>query len=164
MPWGGYNFEDAILVSSGSWTTATPRSTSRSSRSRRATRSSEETSRATSRTWLRRLSRTSMSRGSGRAPRSRPGTSWSARSPAGETHHAREKLLRAIFGEKAGDADTSLTVPPGIEGTVVDVSVFSRRGIDKDERAKSIEREEVDRLRRISRPRSPTSRWSATRS
>jgi DNA-directed RNA polymerase subunit beta len=68
--------------------------------------------------------------------------------PKGETQLTpEEKLLRAIFGEKAGDVrDTSLTVPPGIEGTVVDVKVFSRRGIDKDERAKSIEREEVDRL------------------
>jgi len=68
--------------------------------------------------------------------------------PKGETQLTpEEKLLRAIFGEKAGDVrDTSLTVPPGIEGTVVDVKVFSRRGIDKDERAKSIEREEIDRL------------------
>ena len=68
--------------------------------------------------------------------------------PKGETQLTpEEKLLRAIFGEKAGDVrDTSLTVPPGIEGTVGDVNVFSRRGIDKDERAKSIEREEVDRL------------------
>ncbi|PYM60020.1 MAG: DNA-directed RNA polymerase subunit beta, partial [Candidatus Rokuibacteriota bacterium] len=65
--------------------------------------------------------------------------------PKGETQLTpEEKLLRAIFGEKAGDVrDTSLTVPPGIEGTVVDVKVFSRRGIDKDERAKSIEEEEV---------------------
>jgi DNA-directed RNA polymerase subunit beta len=68
--------------------------------------------------------------------------------PKGETQLTpEEKLLRAIFGEKAGDVrDTSLTVPPGIEGTVVDVKVFSRRGIDKDERAKSIEEEEVSRL------------------
>jgi DNA-directed RNA polymerase subunit beta len=68
--------------------------------------------------------------------------------PKGETQLTpEEKLLRAIFGEKAGDVrDTSLTVPPGIEGTVVDVKVFSRRGIDKDERAKSIEEEEVGRL------------------
>jgi DNA-directed RNA polymerase subunit beta len=65
--------------------------------------------------------------------------------PKGETQLTpEEKLLRAIFGEKAGDVrDTSLTVPPGIEGTVVDVKVFSRRGVDKDERAKSIEEEEV---------------------
>src|SRR5205814_2109285 len=65
--------------------------------------------------------------------------------PKGETQLTpEEKLLRAIFGEKAGDVrDTSLTVPPGIEGTVVDVKVFSRRGVDKDERAKSIEEEEI---------------------
>jgi len=68
--------------------------------------------------------------------------------PKGETQLTpEEKLLRAIFGEKAGDVrDTSLTVPPGIEGTVVDVKVFSRRGIDKDDRAKSIEEEEVAAL------------------
>src|SRR4029453_6912711 len=68
--------------------------------------------------------------------------------PKGETQLSpEEKLLRAIFGEKAGEVrDTSLTVPPGIEGTVVDVKVFSRRGIDKDERAKSIEEEEIARL------------------
>jgi DNA-directed RNA polymerase subunit beta len=65
--------------------------------------------------------------------------------PKGETQLSpEEKLLRAIFGEKAGDVrDTSLTVPPGIEGTVVDVKVFSRRGVDKDDRAKSIEDEEI---------------------
>ena len=68
--------------------------------------------------------------------------------PKGETQLTpEEKLLRAIFGEKAGDVrDTSLMVPPGIEGTVVDVKVFSRRGVDKDERAKSIEEEEIARL------------------
>ena len=58
-----------------------------------------------------------------------------------------EKLLRAIFGEKASDVrDTSLRVPPGIRGTVVEVRVFSRRGVDKDERALAIERTEVNRL------------------
>ncbi len=58
-----------------------------------------------------------------------------------------EKLLRAIFGEKASDVrDTSLRVPPGISGTVVDVRVFSRRGVDKDERALTIERQEIERL------------------
>ena len=58
-----------------------------------------------------------------------------------------EKLLRAIFGEKASDVrDTSLRVPPGIAGTVVEVRVFSRRGVDKDERALTIERQEIDRL------------------
>ncbi|MFQ5973488.1 MAG: DNA-directed RNA polymerase subunit beta, partial [Alphaproteobacteria bacterium] len=58
-----------------------------------------------------------------------------------------EKLLRAIFGEKASDVrDTSLRVPPGVMGTVVEVRVFSRRGVDKDERALSIERAEIERL------------------
>jgi DNA-directed RNA polymerase subunit beta len=58
-----------------------------------------------------------------------------------------EKLLRAIFGEKASDVrDTSLKLPPGTVGTVVDVRVFSRRGVDKDERAMAIERSEIERL------------------
>jgi len=68
--------------------------------------------------------------------------------PKGETQLTpEEKLLRAIFGEKAGDVkDTSLRVPPGVEGIVIDAKVFSRRGVDKDERTKSIEDEEIARL------------------
>ena len=58
-----------------------------------------------------------------------------------------EKLLRAIFSDKASDVkDTSLRVPPGVSGTVVDVRIFSRRGVEKDERALSIDREEIARL------------------
>ena len=58
-----------------------------------------------------------------------------------------EKLLRAIFGEKASDVrDTSLRLPPGVAGTIVEVRVFSRRGVDKDERAMAIERSEIERL------------------
>ena len=58
-----------------------------------------------------------------------------------------EKLLRAIFGEKAADVrDTSMRLPPGVAGTVVEVRVFNRHGIDKDERAIAIEREEIERL------------------
>jgi DNA-directed RNA polymerase subunit beta len=58
-----------------------------------------------------------------------------------------EKLLRAIFGEKASDVrDTSLRVPPGVQGTVVEVRVFNRHGVEKDERAQAIEREEIERL------------------
>ncbi len=58
-----------------------------------------------------------------------------------------EKLLRAIFGEKASDVrDTSLRVPPGAQGTIVEVRVFNRRGVDKDERALAIERMEIERL------------------
>ena len=76
-------------------------------------------------------------------------TSWWARSrPKGENRLTpEEKLLRAIFGEKAAEVrDTSLKLPPGVTGTVVDVRVFSRRGVDKDERAMAIERAEIERL------------------
>jgi DNA-directed RNA polymerase subunit beta len=68
--------------------------------------------------------------------------------PKGETQLTpEEKLLRAIFGEKAGDVrDASLTTPPGIEGTVVDVKIFSRKGQEKDERAKAIEAAQVEKL------------------
>ena len=68
--------------------------------------------------------------------------------PKGETQLTpEEKLLRAIFGEKAGDVrDASLTCPPGIEGTVVDVKIFSRKGQEKDERAKTIEAAQVAKL------------------
>src|SRR6202012_1529093 len=70
--------------------------------------------------------------------------------PKGETQLTpEEKLLRAIFGEKAGDVrDASLTCPPGIEGTVVDVRISSRKGQEKDERAKQIELEQVEKLER----------------
>ncbi|HVZ29983.1 MAG TPA: DNA-directed RNA polymerase subunit beta [Asticcacaulis sp.] len=58
-----------------------------------------------------------------------------------------EKLLRAIFGEKASDVrDTSLRLPPGVAGTVVEVRVFNRHGVEKDERAQAIERAEIERL------------------
>jgi DNA-directed RNA polymerase subunit beta len=68
--------------------------------------------------------------------------------PKGETQLSpEEKLLRAIFGDKAGDVkDTSLRVPPGVEGTVIDAKVFSRRGVDKDRRSVTIENEERLRL------------------
>ncbi|WP_116086926.1 DNA-directed RNA polymerase subunit beta [Tropicimonas sp. IMCC34011] len=70
--------------------------------------------------------------------------------PKGETPMTpEEKLLRAIFGEKASDVrDTSLRLPPGDFGTVVEVRVFNRHGVEKDERALQIEREEVERLAR----------------
>ena len=68
--------------------------------------------------------------------------------PKGETQLSpEEKLLRAIFGEKAEDVkDTSLKVPPGVEGVVIDVKVFSRKGADRDERSKSIEDREIAKL------------------
>jgi len=70
--------------------------------------------------------------------------------PKGETQLSpEERLLRAIFGEKAGDVrDTSLRVPPGVSGTVIGAQVFSRRGVEKDERARAIEEQEVERLRK----------------
>ena len=70
--------------------------------------------------------------------------------PKGETQLSpEEKLLRAIFGEKAGDVkDTSLRVPPGVEGVVIDAKVFSRRGVEKDERAMAIDDAEVAILER----------------
>ena len=70
--------------------------------------------------------------------------------PKGETQLTpEEKLLRAIFGEKASDVkDTSLRVPPGMDGTVIDVRVFTRDGVDKDMRAQQIEREELKQVRK----------------
>ena len=70
--------------------------------------------------------------------------------PKGETQLSpEEKLLRAIFGEKAGEVrDTSLRVPPGVEGTVINVRVFSRKGVAKDERSQNIEEEEIRRLKK----------------
>ncbi len=70
--------------------------------------------------------------------------------PKGETQLSpEERLLRAIFGEKAGDVrDTSLRVPPGVRGTVIGAQVFSRRGVEKDERAKALEEAEIERLRK----------------
>ena len=69
--------------------------------------------------------------------------------PKGETQLSpEERLLRAIFGEKAGDVrDTSLRVPPGVSGTVIGARVFSRKGIDKDDRAQTIEDAEISKLR-----------------
>src|SRR3984957_18624605 len=69
--------------------------------------------------------------------------------PKGETQLSpEEKLLRAIFGEKAGEVrDTSLRVPPGNEGTVIDARVFSRRGVSKDDRTQEIENTEAERLK-----------------
>jgi DNA-directed RNA polymerase subunit beta len=70
--------------------------------------------------------------------------------PKGETQLTpEEKLLRAIFGEKASDVkDTSLRVPPGMDGTVIDVRVFTRDGVQKDSRALSIEKAELDRVQK----------------
>ncbi len=70
--------------------------------------------------------------------------------PKGETQlSAEEKLLRAIFGEKASDVrDTSLRVPPGVEGTVIDAKIFTRKGTEKDHRSQFIEEETIEQLKK----------------
>ena len=79
--------------------------------------------------------------------------------PKGETQLSpEEKLLRAIFGDKAGDVkDTSLRVPPGVEGTVIDAKVFSRRGVEKDHRTQTIEAKRKGDWKRIRRTKSISS-------
>jgi DNA-directed RNA polymerase subunit beta len=152
MPWGGFNFEDAILVSER--LVKDDRYTSIhieefEIQARDTKLGKEEITRDipnVSDEALKDLDESGIVRIGAKV---RAGDILVGKiTPKGETQLTpEEKLLRAIFGEKAGDVrDTSLTVPPGIEGTVVDVKVFSRRGIDKDERAKSIEEEEVGRL------------------
>ncbi len=152
MPWGGYNFEDAILVSER--LVKEDRLTSIhieefEIQARDTKLGKEEVTRDipnVAEEALKDLDESGIVRIGAKV---KPGDILVGKiTPKGETQLTpEEKLLRAIFGEKAGDVrDTSLIVPPGIEGTVVDVKVFSRRGIDKDERAKSIEEEEVARL------------------
>src|SRR5256714_983569 len=152
MPWGGYNFEDAILVSEK--LVKEDRFTSIhieefEIQARDTKLGKEEVTRDipnVSEEALKDLDDSGIVRIGAKV---KPGDILVGKiTPKGETQLTpEEKLLRAIFGEKAGDVrDTSLTVPPGIEGTVVDVKVFSRRGVDKDERAKSIEEEEIGRL------------------
>src|SRR5690242_3885155 len=152
MPWGGYNFEDAILVSER--LVKDDRYTSIhieefEVQARDTKLGKEEVTRDipnVSEEALKDLDESGIVRIGAKV---KAGDILVGKiTPKGETQLTpEEKLLRAIFGEKAGDVrDTSLTVPPGIEGTVVDVKVFSRRGVDKDERAKSIEEEEIGRL------------------
>ncbi len=152
MPWGGYNFEDAILVSER--LAKDDRYTSIhieefEIQARDTKLGKEEITRDipnVSEEALKDLDESGIVRIGAKV---KAGDILVGKiTPKGETQLTpEEKLLRAIFGEKAGDVrDTSLLVPPGIEGTVVGVKVFSRRGIDKDERAKSIEEEEVAHL------------------
>jgi DNA-directed RNA polymerase subunit beta len=152
MPWGGYNFEDAILVSErllkdDRYTSIHIEEFEVQARDTKLGK--EEITRDipnVSEEALKDLDESGIVRIGAKV---KAGDILVGKiTPKGETQLTpEEKLLRAIFGEKAGDVrDTSLTVPPGIEGTVVDVKVFSRRGVDKDERAKSIEDEEVGRL------------------
>jgi DNA-directed RNA polymerase subunit beta len=154
MPWGGYNFEDAILLSSrlvkdDVFTSVHIEEFEVESRDTKLGKE-EITSDIpnVSEEALRNLDDSGIIR---IAAEVKPGEILVGKvTPKGETQLTpEEKLLRAIFGEKAGDVrDSSLVTPPGIEGTVVDVKVFSRRGTSKDERSKAIEEEEVKRLKK----------------
>ena len=154
MPWRGYNFEDAILVSErlvkeDYYTSIHIEELEIEARDTKL--GPEEITRDipnVGENMLRDLDESGIIRIGAQV---KPGTILVGKvTPKGETQlTAEEKLLRAIFGEKAGDVkDASLTAPPGIDGTVVDVQVFTRKGQDKDNRSLDIEANEEDRLRR----------------
>ena len=152
MPWRGYNFEDAILVSEklvkeDYYTSIHIEEFEIEARETKLgpediTRDIPNVGEST----LRDLDESGIIRIGAQV---RPGSILVGKvTPKGETQLTpEEKLLRAIFGEKAGDVrDASLYTPPGIEGTIVDVKIFSRKGQEKDLRAKQIEGAEIDRL------------------
>src|SRR5205085_5405003 len=152
MPWRGYNFEDAILVSERMvkddyYTSIHIEEFEIEARDTKL--GPEEITRDipnVSETYLRDVDESGVIRIGATV---KQGDIMVGKvTPKGETQLTpEEKLLRAIFGEKAGDVrDASLNCPPGIEGTVVDVKIFSRKGQEKDERAKSIEATQVQRL------------------
>jgi len=154
LPWRGYNFEDAILVSEklvkeDYYTSIHIEEFEIEARDTKL--GPEEITRDIpniSETFLRNLDESGVIRIGATV---RPGDILVGKvTPKGETTLTpEEKLLRAIFGEKAGDVrDASLYCPPGIEGTVVDVKIFCRKGAEKDERHKAIEALQVFRLER----------------
>ena len=154
MPWRGYNFEDAILVSErlvkeDYYTSIHIEELEIEARDTKL--GPEEITRDipnVGENMLRDLDESGIIRIGAQV---KPGSILVGKvTPKGETQlTAEEKLLRAIFGEKAGDVkDASLVSPPGIDGTVVDVQVFTRKGQEKDARSLAIEQEEEDRLRR----------------
>src|SRR5687768_8807349 len=154
MPWRGYNFEDAILVSErlvkeDYYTSIHIEELEIEARDTKL--GPEEITRDipnVGENMLRDLDDSGIIRIGAQV---KPGSILVGKvTPKGETQlTAEEKLLRAIFGEKAGDVkDASLTCPPGIDGTVVDVQVFTRKGQDKDERSLDIEGMEEEDLRR----------------
>src|SRR5215813_14583 len=149
MPWRGYNFEDAILVSErlvkdDYYTSIHIEEFEIEARDTKL--GPEEITRDipnVSESFLKDLDEAGIIRIGASV---KPGDILVGKvTPKGETTLTpEEKLLRAIFGEKAGDVrDASLICPPGIEGIVVDVKIFSRKGIEKDERAKLIENEQI---------------------
>src|SRR2546421_5740471 len=152
MPWRGYNFEDAILVSERMvkddyYTSIHIEEFEIEARDTKL--GPEEITRDipnVSETFLRDLDESGIIRIGASV---KPGDILVGKvTPKGETQLTpEEKLLRAIFGEKAGDVrDASLICPPGIEGIIVGVKIFSRKGIEKDDRAKAIEQEELDMM------------------
>jgi DNA-directed RNA polymerase subunit beta len=152
MPWRGYNFEDAILVSEKMvkddyYTSIHIEEFEIEARDTKL--GPEEITRDipnVGETYLRDLDESGIIRIGAYV---KPGDILVGKvTPKGETQLTpEEKLLRAIFGEKAGDVkDASLTCPPGIEGIIVGVKIFSRKGIEKDERAKAIEAEELEMM------------------
>jgi len=154
MPWGGYNFEDAILISEklvkeDMFTSIHIEEFEVEARDTKLGK--EEITRDIPNVGeeaLKNLDEGGIIRIGAEV---RPGDILVGKvTPKGETQLTpEEKLLRAIFGEKAGDVkDTSLIVPPGVEGIVVDVKIFSRKGSDKVEHAKVFESDDIGRLQR----------------
>jgi DNA-directed RNA polymerase subunit beta len=152
MPWRGYNFEDAILISEKMvredyYTSVHIEEFEIEARDTKL--GPEEITRDipnVSENALRDLDESGVIRIGANI---KPGDIIVGKvTPKGETQLTpEEKLLRAIFGEKAGDVrDASLTCPPGVEGIVVDVKIFSRKGQEKDERAKVIEQQQIEKL------------------
>jgi DNA-directed RNA polymerase subunit beta len=154
MPWGGYNFEDSILVSErlvcdGVYTSVHIEEFEILARDTKLGK--EEITRDIPNVGEEALSNLDESGIIRLGAEVAQGDVLVGKiTPKGETQLSpEEKLLRAIFGEKAGDVkDTSLRVPPGVEGTVIDAKVFSRRGIDKDDRSQLIEGVEISGLER----------------
>ena len=154
MPWRGYNFEDAIVVSEklvkeDYYTSIHIEEFEIEARDTKL--GPEEITRDIpniAEAFLRNLDESGIIRIGATV---KPGDILVGKvTPKGETQLTpEEKLLRAIFGEKAGDVkDASLYCPPGIEGTVVDCKVFSRKGADLDERSKAILESQIERLHR----------------
>ncbi|MEW5736039.1 MAG: DNA-directed RNA polymerase subunit beta [Thermodesulfobacteriota bacterium] len=152
MPWGGYNFEDSILVSErlvrdGTFTSVHIEEFEVVSRDTKLGK--EEITRDIPNVGEEALKNLDDSGIVRLGAEVKPGDILVGKiTPKGETQLSpEEKLLRAIFGEKAGDVkDTSLRVPPGVEGVVVDAKVFARRGVEKDDRTRLIEDEEIAAL------------------
>jgi DNA-directed RNA polymerase subunit beta len=154
MPWGGYNYEDAILISErvvkeDFYTSVHIEEFEVMARDVKL--GSEEITRDIPNAGEEALMDLDESGIIRIGAEVKPGDILVGKvTPKGETQLSpEEKLLRAIFGEKASEVkDTSLRVPPGIEGTIIDARVFNRRGQEKDERTQQIEQMEIEELRK----------------